>query len=361
VKRRELLLAGAASALAAPTLAATPALGLTLPLTGVQAEVAKELEQGYRLALQYARSPMRLIVMDDASNPEKTVANIEVFAGNASVIAVSGIVGTPHAQAALPVARAAGLPVVGLRSGAQLLRDGKAGVYHLRASYESELDKLAALCAGAGMKKLSVLYSNDSFGTGSRDHLLKALAAVGVAAAPPLAVERNGENIDAVAAQCAAQIKGGDATGVVLLLIAKPMVRTAAELRLKHGILLPLYAMSFVATRSVASDDVPGLNGLGLVLAFPLPRSNPSLVSQNYRTACLRHKREDLIESLTAFEGFFYGSVVALTEASSREGVARRMNSGISVYGEYIAMDAERVGYRYLEIVGKSFGGKLRA
>ena len=258
MKRRDVLLGSAACLLPPCALAAGPALGLTLPLTGVQAEVAKELEQGYRLALQYARSPMRLIVMDDASNPEKTVANVETLAGNAAVIAISGIVGTPHAQAALPVARAASLPVVGLRSGAQLLRDGKAGVYHLRASYESELDKLAELCAGGGMKKLAILYSADSFGTSSRDHLLKALKAVGVDAAPPLAVERNGENIEAVAAQCATQIKAGEATGVVLLLIAKPMVRTAAELRLRHGILLPLYAMSFVATKSVASDDVPG-------------------------------------------------------------------------------------------------------
>lgn len=363
MKRRSLLVAGVAAAAGMPIArAGTPVLGLTLPLTSVQAEVAMELQGGYELALKAADSPIRLMVLDDSSKPNQTAENVKHLASNPDVIALSGIVGTPHAQAGIPVARAAGLPVVGIRSGAQLLRDGKPGVYHLRSSFEAELDKLAVMCAGGAMKSLAILYSDDSFGTGSRDQLVKSLKAVGVGVAKPVPVERNGSNLAAAAAECAEQVKRGEATGIALLLLAKPMTAAAIQLRVQHKIIMPLYAMSFSAVRSVASDNVPGLNGLGLVSAFPLPRASATPTCYAYRAACAKFNRQDLVESLTAYEGFFYGSVIAKTEAYTREGVVKRMNAGLLVHGKDIVMDSERVGYRYLEIVSKSVhDGRLRA
>ena len=69
MKRRKLLV-GSAAALAAPhlALASTPTIGVTLPLTGVQGEVARDLEVGYRLAIAEAGLAVR--VMDDESVPE---------------------------------------------------------------------------------------------------------------------------------------------------------------------------------------------------------------------------------------------------------------------------------------------------
>ena len=62
------------------------------------------------------------------------------------VVALSGIVGTPHAEAGLKAAKAGGLPVVGIRSGARHLRNGEPTVFHLRM--KAAATSCAGSCAG---------------------------------------------------------------------------------------------------------------------------------------------------------------------------------------------------------------------
>jgi ABC-type branched-subunit amino acid transport system substrate-binding protein len=136
---------------------ATPIIGLTLPKTGVQAAVGAELEAGYQLAIKASGSNMRLLVLDDGGVVDRVVTNVQQFARNVDVITVSGIVGAPHAQAALPVAKTAGLPVIGIRSGSNTLRSGSPNVIHLRSSYDDELDSLAKMCSGFGLTHISIM------------------------------------------------------------------------------------------------------------------------------------------------------------------------------------------------------------
>lgn len=338
-------------------------LGLTLPLTGPQAEVAKELLAGYQIALAGAGGQLSLKVIDDMAKPDQVVANVKQLALNPSVIAVSGIVGTPHAQAALPVAIQMGLPVVGIRSGLQALRDGKAGVYHLRSSYDDELQKLAVLCKGGGLSRVAILYSDDSFGAGARDHLVQRLKENGVDAVT-VAADRNGENLEKAAEKIAQEVtKAATPTGVALLMISKPMMASAKLLREKHKIVMPIFAMSFVATKALSSSEDPSFNGLGLISAFPLPMTSPQTLAMQYRAHALAAKRGDMLDSLTAFEGYFYGSVVAnaAVNSGSREALVKRLENGLMLAGNKVKFDIQRVGFKYLEVIRKSAGEKFRA
>lgn len=368
MQRRTLLSFAAAAALhatvtqAAPTKGTEKIIGLSLPLSGVQAEVGKDLEQGYRLALKANGSDYQMLVLDDAGEAARTATNVQAFVGNSNVIAMSAIVGTPHAQAAIPVATAGGLPIVGIRSGAKSLRDGRSGVYHLRSSYEDELDAIARMCSGMGLKAVGIIHSADSFGEGSRKHLVAALNAKGIAALPPMPVQRDGSDIPLVAAKCAAAVSVQDTTaGVVLLMISKPMSDAAKELREKHKILLPIIAMSFTATKSITSDVIPHLSGLGLVSAFPIPATSISELSRQFRRDCDKHGVPELKGTLTAFEGYFYASVLLKTGAQSRAEVVQKMNAGVRIVDQLVKPDIQMVGYRYLEVVMKTSDGKLRS
>lgn len=337
-------------------------IGLSLPLTGVQAEVGKDLEQGYRLALKASGSEYQLQVLDDGGEAPRTATNVQAFVGNTNVIAMSAIVGTPHAQAAIPIATDGGLPIVGIRSGAKFLRKGQSGVFHLRSSYEDELDAIARMCDGMGLKSVAIIHSADSFGEGSRKHLVEALQNKGIVALPPMPVQRDGSNIPDVTAKCAEAVSVKDMpTGVVLLMISKPMSDAAKELRLKHKILLPIIAMSFTATKSVTSDVIPHLSGLGLVSAFPIPATSISELSRQFRRDCDKHGVPDLKGSLTAFEGYFYATAVIKTGAQSRTEVVQKMNAGVRIVDQLVKPDSQMVGYRYLEVVMKSSDGKLRS
>lgn len=362
--RRRALMLGVASLAGVPLLvrAAQPTLGVTLPLTGVQREVARELELGYRMAA--AEAGVGVVVMDDESIPDRVAANVKRLAADPAVTALSGIVGTPHAQAGLAAAKKGGLPVVGIRSGAGFLRKGDPSVFHLRASYEDELDKMVSYCVGAGIKQLAIIYSEDSFGTSSRDHLVSRLGSAGITLVSNLGVERNGSNIPDVVQKTAAVARSDGLTAIALLLIVKPMTAAATELRVKHAVMQPILAMSFTITQAVATTTDRALAGLGIVSAFPLPRAGVESIQQRYRAALAREGRTGtLTESVTAYEGFFYGTVASRAisaAAGNREAVGRVLRAGMSLGDLKVDFGSGMVGYHFLEFVHKSRDGLLR-
>lgn len=344
-----------------------PLLGLSLPQTGVQSEIAQDLLDGYQLASLAAGETFGVLALDDESKAENTAKNIEALSNNHRVLAVSGIVGTPHAQAALPIAVRAGLPVVGIRSGAASLRKGQSGVFHLRSTYESELIRMSAMLAGAGYKRVQIIFSDDSFGKESKQTLSVSLAALGVSAPDPIPVDRNGGNMKTAVAEVAKRCMVFDRTptAIVLLVISAPAVKATQMLRTEHKIIFPVYAMSHVLNRTVASKVIPGFTGFGAMLAFPLPRTNTEIVAGKFRETATKAGKKDLIESPTAYEGFFYGSVFAkaLRSAGSatRKGVVASLQSGIDVYGMPIHPNALGEGYGFIDVARKdSVTGLLR-
>ena len=354
------VLAGAC-AVASPVLSFTAPvkkIGLSLPLTGGQSEVAIDLLAGYKLGCAAGGSGIQVEVLDDLSSPEKTAANIGRLCGDPDVVAVSGVVGTPHAQASIPVARAAEVPMVGIRSGALFLRDGKPGVYHLRASFEDEISKVLDFLRGALFTELVVVYSNDSFGKSSLDHLVKRAALLGINVRFSQAVDREGGGLPAACDGAAAAIRSAKtAVAVYLLLIAKPMEQAVGLLRSTHKIVYPIFTMSFIGTRSISTNNDPKFIGLGMATAFPLPRGNDRLAMQ-FRRDATKFNAGDVYESLSAFEGYFYATVIsnALRSASSvdRVGLSRSLGRGLSVSQNQIEFDKSVVGFHYLDLVRKN-------
>jgi ABC-type branched-subunit amino acid transport system substrate-binding protein len=341
--------------------ATTPTLGVTLPLTGVQASVAKELEIGYRLAA--AATGVSIQVLDDSSSPANVAKNVQQLAADPSVFALSGIVGTPHAEAGLAAAKAAKLPVVGIRSGAQFLRDGAPSIFHLRASYEDELSKMVAYCSGAGIKRMAIMYSKDSFGTSSRDHLVRELKRAGVEVASVVPVERSGSNV-AEASQLTADAAKDGYTAVALLLIVKPMLAAVHELRGVHGLSQPILAMSFTITSEVAALRDGELTGLSMVSAFPLPRLGTGLPQLFRRSLAKSGHPPVLANSVTAYEGFFYGMVAgqaAVLGDGSRAAVMQKLQSGFQLSDVKVSFQNGVLGYQHLQMLYKSRDGMLRA
>lgn len=363
ISRRILLRSAASAATIAAcgqVRAALPTVGISLPIRSVQATVAVELQRGYEAALDGVAN---LQILDDESKPPATAKNIEKFADDASVIAATGIVGTPHAKLAIPIAIAGGLPLVGIRSGAQGLRDANPWVHHLRASYEDEIDKVMDTASMFG--SLGILYSDDDFGKGTLAHAEKVAARKGVQVALKLPVERNGSNVKAQAATLAEAAKAGRVSACLLCLIAKPAMDSALELRGVHRLVMPIFGMSFIATSQLATSKESAFEGLSLVTPFMLARIAVEEMASSFRAQMIARKQEQLIASPTSFEGYFYGSVLA--DAIARGGASRKQLQAylqqqreIPVKQVPIKFYSLRVGYRYLALLRKT-GQTLRA
>lgn len=363
MRRRSFITCAGAAAMVGgfgAALATRPTVGISLPLTGVQAAVAAEMRQGYTAALAGVAD---LDIQDDQAKGEKAGKNVEAFAANPSIVAATGIVSTPSAQAAIPAAVHGQLPLVGIRSGAQSLRDGNPYVFHLRASYEEEIDKVMELAPLYG--SVGVLYHDDDFGRGSLAHAEKVAAARGFKISVKLPVERDSSNVKAQAATLAKLANANGLGATLLCLIEKPAMATIRELRLTHKLVMPLFGMSIIATSGLASSADPAFEGLSLVSPYLPARTAVAEMARAFRASMAAAGTEQLISSPTAFEGYFYGSVVA--DAIQRGGPSRKaiqsylmQQRQIDVKQVSLKFDERRVGYRYLALLRKA-GTTLRA
>lgn len=370
--KRRTLLYGACATVASSAVAtlaranSRTRIGIPLPFTGVQAEVANDLRSGYEMAFaQAGRFGLEIepIWADDHSKPDKTALLVDGFARDPSFVATTGIVGTPHAKAAVPLAVRGALPVVGLRSGAVELRDGTPGVYHLRASFAEELTSISKVIAGSGSGRVAVVYSDDAFGKASAAHVERVSKTLGLTIVSKVAAERDGSNVTtAVAEALKPELR---AAALLLLVLEGPMIKATQHARQALSYIGPVFCMSFCATRRLAESDDPNLVGLGLMSAFPLPRIDLSPLAKGFRTVAADWHRPGVVNSLTSFEGFLYGSVLlrALQRApeATRRGLMAAMSTPQDVGGIRVQFDAQFVGYRYLQLVYKSRTGVLRA
>lgn len=342
-------------------------VGLSLPLTGIQSSVAEELLGGYQLAFNAAKAAgidIDAVIEDDHAQASKTAAAVRRFGVDSSFVAATGIVGTPHAKVAIPAARTAGLPIVGLRSGASELRDGGKLVYHLRASYEAELERMVGMLSTA-QSRIAIIASDDAFGTPAAAYAQKIATARGLQVVKLVAADRNGANIKASIE--AATHPDHRANALLILMITKPAIEGVLAAR-SNFFLGPVFTMSFTAGADLAKAGPKVYRGLGLVSAFPLPRAAHDETSGKFRKAALEASRADLVESVTAAEGYWYGSTLVGAIARCGTQVTRQTlvqslegTPGVRVGGEAISFDRARVGRHYLQVVYFDATGSLRA
>jgi len=249
---------------------------------------------------------VELVAVDDGYDPDKCVDATAGLIEQRKVFCLAGLVGTPTAKAALPVAIEAQVPVVGLFTGAMALRQPPSPlVFHVRASYDDETELLVErLTADLGAKRIAVFYQNDAFGQAGLSGTKKALEKRGMAVAGIGAFERN-----TVAVQTGlAAVQAATPDAVVMVGPYKPVATFVKEARAK-GLTCPLATISFVGTENLIVEA--GANSDGLIISQVVPSpADPALpVALAYRAA-LAKVDAAAKPSYVSFEGYITGRVL---------------------------------------------------
>ena len=110
-----------------------------------------------------------LVVLDDAYDPEKTVANMHMLIEQENVLAIIGNVGTPTAIAAVPIANRSHVPFYGAFTGAGILRRIPPDRYviNYRASYAEETAAMVQALVTFGQLKpdeIAFFTQRDAYG-----------------------------------------------------------------------------------------------------------------------------------------------------------------------------------------------------
>ena len=345
-------------------------IGQFAALSGPAAELGKRLQLGIQAHFTAINAAggikgrkLTLISRDDGYEPDKAAAAVKALIEEDKVFALIGSVGTPTTLAAVPAINAAGIPLIGPFTGAQALREPfNRNIFHVRASYFDETERIIQHLSTVGIKKIAVFYQNDSYGKAGLEGVTRALAKRNLKPAAAVTVERNSVDV----AVALAEILKTNPEAVIQISAYKSCAALIKQSRAK-SYAGQFFNVSFVGSKALA-DELGEASSAGVSISqvVPFPYTPSSAVVREYQQRMLEAGNKDF--DFSSIEGFLAAKVLteglrrAPGKSLSRESLTTALQSlrdydmgGFSV--TYSAKSHE--GSRYTDLTTIGRGGKF--
>ncbi len=287
--------------------------------TGPAAELGKRMQVGILAHFSAVNAAggingrqLKLISRDDGYEPEKAAAAVKALIEEDKVFALIGSVGTPTTLAAVPAINAAGIPLIGPFTGAQALREPfNRNLFHVRASYFDETERIVQHLSTLGIKKIAVFYQNDSYGKAGLAGVERALTKRNLKPAAAVTVERN--SVDVAAAL--AEILKAAPEAVIQISAYKSCAALIKQARAKaYG--GQFFNVSFVGSQALANELGDAGVGVTISQVVPFPYIASSVVVREYQQRMTEAGQKEF--DFSSMEGFLAAKV--FTEGLRRTG-----------------------------------------
>lgn len=249
---------------------------------------------------------LELVTYDDGYEPEKAIANTNKLMNEDKVFALIGEVGTPTSKAVQPIATEAQVPFIGPFTGAGFLRSPDLGnVINVRASYDQETEAwVEHLTSDLGIKRIAILYQDDSFGRAGLSGLMKALNKRGMELAAEGTYERNTTAVKTALLS----IRKAKPEAVVMVGAYKPC---AAFIKLAHRVKMEavFVNISFVGSNALAKELGKFGEGVVVTQVVPLPTDTSLPLVAQYHAA-LKAADPKAEPGFVSLEGYMVGKLV---------------------------------------------------
>jgi|1186.fasta_scaffold86781_2 branched-chain amino acid transport system substrate-binding protein len=294
-------------------------LGQAAVFSGPAAQLGIQMRNGIKTYLDYVNEKggvhgrkIELVSEDDRYEPSVAPAATKRLIEEHKVFALLGYVGTPTGVAHLPVVTQAKVPLIGMFTGAEALRAPlNRYVFHVRASYYDETEKIVEQVVSTGGKKIAVFYQNDAYGEAGRKGTEMALGKRGMKIHSNGTVERNTLKVqDAVKT-----INASEPDAIIMVGAYAACAEFIKEMQ-KSGSGATFYNVSFVGSKALA--DALGDNGSGVAISqvVPFPWGTSVPVVKEYQGLAAKSGFKDY--NFSAMEGFLTAKV--MVEALRRTG-----------------------------------------
>jgi len=261
---------------------------------------------------------IKLIAYDDGYDPPVCVANTQRLIVQDKVFALFSYVGTPTTVKILPILEQAKIPLVGVFSGANALREPpNRYVINIRASYYQETnDAVKHLVQDLNLKKVAVFYQYDAYGFDGLKGTELALKAFGLTPVARGTYIRGTMNVE----DGLNKIKNSGAEAVVMIGTYEPCAKFI-RLAKSQGYQPIFYNVSFVGADELArrlGDEGEGVI-VSQVVPSPEPRRNQEQLIgvKEYAELHQKYFPEDT-PNVIGLEGYINARV--LVEGLSRAG-----------------------------------------
>ncbi len=148
-------------------------IGSSLPLEGHASYLGIQTMHGAMAYIKHINESggvhnrkIKFTTYNDSYDPDSCEKNTNKLINEDKVFALSCYVGTPTSAKVVPIIEKAGVPLVGVFTGAEFLREPvKKYIFNIRSSYFNETEGIIDhFWNELGLRKIAVFYQNDAFG-----------------------------------------------------------------------------------------------------------------------------------------------------------------------------------------------------
>jgi len=343
-------------------------LGQAAVFSGPAAQLGIQMRNGVKTYLDYVNArggvhgrKLELVTEDDRYESAVAPSASKKLIEEHKVFALLGYVGTPTGVAHLPVVTQAKVPLVGMFTGAEVLRvPFNRYVFHVRASYYDETEMIVEQVDSTGGCKISVFYQDDAYGEACRKGAELALERRKMKIHSTGTVERNTVKVEAAAKT----IHASQPDAVVMVSAYTSIAAFVREMQ-KLGSGATFYNVSFVGSKALA--DALGKDGVGVAISqvVPFPWGTAVPVVKEYQQLAKKAGYPDY--NFSALEGFLSAKVMVegLRRAGrnpTREGLVEALEKmqDVDLGGFFIGYSPKnRAGSKFVDLTIISRDGKF--
>jgi len=286
-------------------------LGQAAVFSGPAAQLGIQMRNGIKAYFDYVNEhggvygrTLELVSEDDKYEAASAQAASKKLIEDAKVFALLGYVGTPTGVEHVKVTTAAKVPLVGMFTGAEALRvPMNRYVFHVRASYYDETEKIVEQVVSTGGRKIAVFYQNDGYGEAGRKGTEIALTKRSMKIYSQGAFERNTVKVE----DAVKTINASEPDAVVMIGAYTACAEFIRQMK-KAGSGATFYNVSFVGSKALA--DALGKEGSGVAISqvVPFPWSTAVPVVKEYQQFAKKSGFSDY--NFSALEGFLTAKVM---------------------------------------------------
>ena len=296
-------------------------LGQSLGITGPLAQIAPDIVNGGKAYFDAINSTggiygrkIRSVVLDEGYDPARTLKTARQLIEDDKAFALYNSTGTANVAAILPMLanEAQPVPLVGPLTGADGIRNPRMdNVFHVRASYEDELEKLVEHLTTVGIKRLGVLWINNGMGKDGMAGIEKAMKKHGVTSYASVSIQPDGSDAE----KAIASLRETQPAAIIMITTGTATVSFIKGFnKVQKG--MRFYALSVMGTQSALKALGPDGIGVVVTTVVPFPWSNRNALAKEYQSAMRKAGYDNL--SFLGFEAYINAKVIA--EAIRRAG-----------------------------------------
>jgi ABC-type branched-subunit amino acid transport system substrate-binding protein len=334
-------------------------LGQAAVFSGPTAQLGIQMRNGVKAYLDYVNErggvygrKIELVTEDDRYEASAAQAASKKLIEDHKVFALIGYVGTPTGVEHLKVVEPAKVPLVGMFTGAEALRvPFNRYVFHVRASYYDETEKIVEQVVSTGGHKIAVFMQDDAYGEAGRKGTEIALAKRGMKIHSLGKFERNTVKVE----EAVKTMNASQPDAVVMIGAYAACAAFIKQMR-KAGSGATFYNVSFVGSKALADALGPEGSGVAISQVVPYPWGTALPVVKEYQVASKKAGFTDY--NFSAMEGFLTAKVMVegLRRAGknlTREGLVNALESmqDVDLGGFYVGYSPKvHTGSKFVDL-----------